>query len=240
VDNATIRSGSSLFHLSHALLVAAPRVLIMPLLMLAVLFPAAGRFDWTRGWLLGGLFLVLLFINLPLVAWKNPALVRERFKARQDTKPFDRVFARLYTLGLLVFLLVAGLDAGRFGWSSLPDWSVLPGAALLLLGDVPMVWALMTNPHLETTVRIQSDRGHRVITSGPYRYIRHPMYAGLMVAFAGMPLVLGSLWSYLPVAFICALLVWRTSREDRTLQRELDGYRSYAARTRYRLLPPVW
>jgi len=212
----------------------------MPALMLAVLFPSAGRFDWVRGWLLGALFLALLLVNLPLVAWKNPVLLRERFRARKDTKPFDRVFARFYTLGLVALLLVAGLDAGRFGWSTLPGWSIFPGAALFALGDIPMVWALMTNPHLETTVRIQGDRGHRVITGGPYRFVRHPMYAGLLIAFAGMPLVLGSLWSFLPVSFMSALLVWRTAREDETLKQELDGYRSYADRTRYRLFPLVW
>jgi protein-S-isoprenylcysteine O-methyltransferase Ste14 len=111
---------------------------------------------------------------------------------------------------------------------------------LHLLGSIPIAGAMATNPHLETTVRIQEDRGHRVSTSGPYRVVRHPMYVGAILQFAGAPLVLGSLWACLPVAAAPVLFIVRTALEDRTLRRELPGYEAYAQRTRYRLLPGVW
>ncbi len=240
LDSGTTPHDRSPAAILHLVLTGAARALVLPTLMLLVLFPAAGRLDWGRGWLLAGLFLLMLLINLPIVARRNPVLLRERFKNRTDTKPYDRVFTIGYTAGLIAFLVVGGLDGGRFGWSNLSDGWLAAGIALFFLGDLPLVLALAENPHLETSVRIQSDRGHRVVTTGPYRVVRHPMYVGLIVSFAGMPLVLGSLWSYLPMAFMTAMLVWRTAREDETLRRELEGYEAYAARTRYRLLPFVW
>jgi protein-S-isoprenylcysteine O-methyltransferase Ste14 len=109
-----------------------------------------------------------------------------------------------------------------------------------VLGVIPLFAALTTNPHLETTVRIQKDRGHKVITTGPYRFVRHPMYTGVLLMYAGWPLILGSMWSYVVVGIIVVLFVVRTALEDRTLRTELEGYEAYAGRTRYRLLPGVW
>lgn len=212
----------------------------LPASCLAVLALASCRLDWGRMWLLAGLQLLTMAANLPLIAARNPELLAERFQRREDTKPFDKAFAALMGLTLLATLLVAGLDGGRFGWSALPTWTVVLGAALHALGDVPVAWALSTNRHLEATVRIQKDRGHQVVTWGPYRLVRHPMYTGMLLMFAGWPLVLGSAWAYAPLCALAAVLVWRTSREDRTLQAELEGYADYASRTRYRLLPRVW
>ena len=107
-------------------------------------------------------------------------------------------------------------------------------------GDVFVLWTMAVNPFLEKGIRIQEDRGHRVITTGPYRYVRHPMYAGAIVMFAGFPLVLGSGWTFVPVGVITVLFVVRTVYEDQVLRRELPGYAGYAERTRYRLIPGVW
>jgi protein-S-isoprenylcysteine O-methyltransferase Ste14 len=143
-------------------------------------------------------------------------------------------------LGAGFIPLVAGFDA-RFGWS--PDFQPLVktlALALILGGYVLGSYALIENRFFSGMVRIQSERGHRVISSGPYRWMRHPGYAGALLAYLGTPLFLDSLWAFLPVAIITILLFARTSLEDRTLQDELEGYREYARRVRYRLIPGVW
>jgi protein-S-isoprenylcysteine O-methyltransferase Ste14 len=114
------------------------------------------------------------------------------------------------------------------------------GILLQTIGAVPLGLAMATNPFLKRTVRIQNDRGHVVVTSGPYRIVRHPMYAGGLLMVAAWPLLLGSVWSFIPLALIAATLVVRTALEDRTLQQELAGYADYAQRTRYRLFPGIW
>jgi len=206
----------------------------------AVFFAAAGRLDWTRAWICLAFYSLNLVINGIVIAWKNPTLFSTRGKQHKDTKTFDRVFAALYAALLLVTPLVAGLDAVRYGWSSLPFATLYAGVALHVLGMIPVAWAMAVNPYLETSVRIQSERGHRAVTTGPYRFIRHPMYVGVILQLAGMPLALGSLWAYVPTGMLVLLLIWRTGMEDRTLRNELAGYLEYAQRTRYRLLPGVW
>jgi protein-S-isoprenylcysteine O-methyltransferase Ste14 len=206
----------------------------------ALLFGAAGTLAWSRGWVFIALLLLTLGANLTLMLRRNPELVRERWKRREDTKPFDKVFGVFYLLSLPALFVVAGLDAGRFGWTTMPSELLWVGIALHVLGLVPILAALLFNPHLETTVRIQKDRDHQVVTDGPYRVVRHPMYVGIIVMFAGWPLVLGSWAAMGVVAALAALFVIRTALEDRTLRAELPGYEAYTKQTRYRLLPGVW
>lgn len=206
----------------------------------AVLFVSAGRLDWPRAWIYLALCVLGMAVNAVGVVRKNPGLIRERWKKRANTKTFDKVFMVLYTPTVFTLPVVAGLDAGRFGWSSMPPATLYAGVVLLLLAIIPIAGALATNPHLEITVRIQEDRGHRVITSGPYRVVRHPLYSGAILQNAGAPLVLGSLWAYVPAGLVTLLFIVRTALEDRTLRNELPGYEAYAQRTRYRLLPGIW
>lgn len=205
-----------------------------------ILFAAAGRLNWNRGWIYLGLMILSIAINGVVAVPRNPEIVAERGKKHAGTKPFDRVVNVVYTIALLGMSAVAGLDAVRFGWSSIAFGWVYAGAVLYLLGSWPITWAMATNPYLETTVRIQDDRGHTVVTSGPYRLVRHPMYAGLILEYMATPLVLGSVWAFVLAATLVGILVVRTALEDRTLQDELPGYKDYAARTRYRLLPGIW
>jgi protein-S-isoprenylcysteine O-methyltransferase Ste14 len=136
--------------------------------------------------------------------------------------------------------IVAGLDE-RFGWSPQTAPAIhLIGLTFFALGQGLFSWAMALNKYFSTLVRIQIDRGHTVATSGPYRYIRHPSYTGYIVSFLGMSLALGSLWALTPTGLIACLLVVRTALEDRTLQDELPGYKDYAERVRYRLLPGIW
>ena len=205
------------------------------------LFLAAGRFDWKRGWIAVALWVVGM-TTLGLIAhYCNPGLLRERAKwRRKDTKPFDKVFLAIYAPLVMLQPAFCGLDAVRYHWSSMPFASVYPGVLLFALAMALIGWVLATNPYAESTVRIQTDRGQTVVTSGPYRFVRHPFYVGSILMYMATPLVLGSAWALLTTVLIVLLFVWRTAREDQTLRQELPGYEEFAARTRYRLLPGVW
>ena len=148
-------------------------------------------------------------------------------------------------LGLLFPLyiaqpIVAGLDAVRFRWSSMPFATVYLGLALLACGDSFIAWAMAVNPFAERTVRIQNERGQKTVTAGPYRIVRHPMYLGALMMFASTGLVFGSWWTVAFGAVLGLLFVWRAGMEDRFLRRELPGYEEFAKATRYRLIPGVW
>lgn len=135
---------------------------------------------------------------------------------------------------------VAALDAGRFGWSDPPAWAALTGYALVAGSITIQTWAQAVNPFFEQGARIQEDRGQRVIDAGPYAIVRRPGYASAPALLAGTSLALHSLWGLAPAAFATAVLVLRTAREDDLLMRGLPGYRTYARRVRYRLLPSIW
>jgi len=205
-----------------------------------ILFISAGAFDWLGAWVLLGLGLGGILLNLIVLLNTNPDVIEERLNRHSGAKGWDRIIAAV-TAGLWISALVlAGLDR-RFGWS--PEWGWLargPAAGLFLLGDLVFLWAMKTNRFFSTLFRIQVERGHRVITDGPYRYVRHPGYVGWILMAAAIPAILGSLWAYGPVGVSIMVMVFRTSLEDRTLQRELEGYSDYARRVRSRLLPGVW
>jgi protein-S-isoprenylcysteine O-methyltransferase Ste14 len=222
---------------------AAVRLLMAIAILPLVLFVCAGRWDWWQGWVYVGLGLLFTAISRLLVALLNPSLIAERAHALEarDTKPWDKVLVPVVTLfGPLVVWVVAGLDA-RWGWSR-PVSPVVLGVALgvLALAYGLSTWAMVVNRFFSATVRIQTDRGHSVITAGPYRYVRHPGYAGGIAANLAVPFVLGSLWALLPSLVIVGLTALRTALEDLTLQAELTGYKEYAEHTKYRLLPGVW
>lgn len=206
----------------------------------ALLFASAGRLGWTRAWVYVIASLVCLFINAGIMLAKNPELIARRGEVRKDTKTFDKVIMASYTLALFALPVVAGMDAVRFGWSSMPFGTLYAGVALLVLGFIPIAWAMAVNPNLEKTVRIQEDMGHEVTTTGPYRIVRHPMYASMLLLAASGPLAFGSVWAFVPAGVMVLALVVRTAFEDRILKNELPGYAEYAQRVRYRLLPGVW
>ena len=158
-----------------------------------------------------------------------------------DVKPWDRVIVLLGALLLpTIGLIVAGLDH-RFVWTAvLPAWVHITGLALLAAGYALGAWAMAVNRFFSAVVRIQKERGHAVITRGPYRLVRHPSYAGGLLATIGIPLLLNSWWAVIPASVVVALTIARTALEDRTLQNELPGYAEYAHRTRHRLVPGMW
>jgi protein-S-isoprenylcysteine O-methyltransferase Ste14 len=205
-----------------------------------ILFVAAGHVNWRRGWIYVVLYVGCVIANEVVVSFKNPQILNERVKHHAGTKTHDKILVPLLTLMFFVLALVAGLDAGRFGWSHIPLSALWAGIPLFLAGFLFGLWTWTVNPFLEGTVRIQAERGHQVVTSGPYALVRHPMYAGIILQSLAAPLVLGSVWSSAPIMGTITLFVIRTALEDRTLRNELPGYMDYAKTTRHRLAPGIW
>jgi protein-S-isoprenylcysteine O-methyltransferase Ste14 len=204
----------------------------------AILFTAAGHLNWPAAWIYTGVSVVDAIVLLLIV---SPELMQERAHPKADAKAWDRVLARLTgPLGSTAILVVAGLDE-RFGWSAQVPLAVqFAGLAAFLLGMGLMTWAMAVNNYFSLVVRIQKERGHTVVSGGPYRTVRHPGYVGGIVFQLGTPFLLGTPWALIPAGLTVLLLVVRTALEDRTLLTELAGYREYAQQTRYRLLPGVW
>lgn len=204
----------------------------------AVLFLGSGNAGWTNAWVYLGSYVGL--IALTAVVVRDPELFAERARMRKDAKAWDKTIGVLFAVFGLGLLVVAALDT-RFSWSPpMPTAFAVVGLALFLAGFGLSTWAMASNRFFSSVVRIQADRGHTVATGGPYRFVRHPGYAGFIVGAFGTALLLGSRWALVPVALSAALVAVRTALEDLTLQRELPGYADYAARVRYRLLPRLW
>ena len=207
---------------------------------LICLFGSAGQLTWTRGWICTVLYLGALLTCRAVLKKRNPGLLEQRETAiRNDTKSFDKIFLRLFLPLTIVQPVVAGLDA-RFNSAPLPFWTVYPAIIQFIVSAALITWALVENPHAESSVRIQNDRGHTVVASGPYRFVRHPMYVGLVQLHQSMAVILGSTWTIALAGLITILFLWRTALEDQTLRRELPGYEEYTTVTRYRVMPGIW
>jgi len=208
-----------------------------------IIFLAAGTLDWVRGWLLLGLLAAFLAAHPLILVPINPDLLVERGKGLRDegVKGWDRWIASLAG-GVMPFIswIVAGLDV-RFGWTgSVPLVYHLVGVLGMALGFGLFLWAMASNAFFSEGVRIQEERGHTLVTGGPYQYVRHPGYSGAILAQLSTPLLLGSPWALIPSLASAALYITRTALEDKTLIAELPGYNDYTRQTRYRLLPGVW
>jgi protein-S-isoprenylcysteine O-methyltransferase Ste14 len=216
------------------------QVLVSVVLMGLLLFISAGRVDWPAAWIFLGTYVLTVLTVGAWVARKNPSVVNERGKVARNTKSWDKILMTIYSVMILVLMIVAGLDAGRYGWSTMSNFIQIAGWVGLMIAMIITYWAMATNTFLSTVVRIQDDRGHHVITTGPYRYVRHPMYAAILIMWPSIALLLGSWWALLPALVIDIIFVIRTRLEDRTLQAELPGYVDYTQHTRYRLIPGIW
>jgi protein-S-isoprenylcysteine O-methyltransferase Ste14 len=222
---------------------------VLQLLVFIVLVPflpllISWKWDWWQAWAYGLIVVLGFVVSRLLVNKRHPDLIAERakFMDHKDTKPWDQVLARLVGLGGALIPLAAGLDV-KYGWSKtdFSIWVELAALALIVIGYAIGSWALMENRFFSGTVRIQKERNHQVVSTGPYAVVRHPGYAGALLTYFATPLLLDSPWTYLPVAFMTVVLIIRTDLEDRTLKHELSGYKEYAMqKTLYRLLPGVW
>ena len=215
--------------------------LAVNVVILAILLGVSGHFFWFWAWLCVALMAVLQLAVVWGVFRKMPDLAKERSKIQPGTKSWDRfLVAGAAVLTPFAMYIVAALDR-RFEWSQpVPLWFRLEGFALAALAGLLTFQAMAVNRFFSATVRIQSDRGHHVVDTGPYRKVRHPGYTGMILFHLGIPLLLGSWWALIPGGVCGALFVIRTALEDRTLRAELPGYAEYAARVPKRLLPLIW
>jgi len=222
------------------------RIVVM-LLIVLVVFPLlpiliSGKWDWWEAWVMAGLFALSFIVSRAIAAKKTPDILKERadYNQQDNTQAWDKWLSPVVAFGSVFTLLVAGLDA-LYQWSSgFPLWLELIGLLLILAGYVFGSIAFIENAFFSGTVRIQEERGHKVVSSGPYSWVRHPGYLGSLVASLGMPLLLDSIWAFIPVIVFGCFFVLRTSLEDRFLQANLPGYSEYAQKVRYRLLPGIW
>jgi protein-S-isoprenylcysteine O-methyltransferase Ste14 len=215
-------------------------LLALPAYFVLFMFLPAGTWAWEKGWLFIGVFLVTLAI-VAFYLWRvNPGVIVARTGLHEGTKRWDQILVWFLLPVLYAIIPVAALDDGRFHWLPLPWWVCGIGYVLFLAGMGVVTWAQAVNRFFEVTVRIQADRGHTVIDTGPYALVRHPGYVGGILFCIGTALCLGSLWALLPAGLASALLILRTHWEDQTLQAELAGYKEYTQRVRYRLIAGMW
>jgi len=205
-----------------------------------VLFLAAGTTDWPMGWALVGVYLVWVCANAMVLIPRSPQLIAERLGPRKGARSWDMAIMTVVGLATIGRLVVAGLDM-RYSWTVGIDLPIqMIALVVAVLGYAFGVWALAVNAFFSQIVRIQDERGHIVVTDGPYRFVRHPGYVGVILFELAVPVMLGTLWALTFGGLIVVLTVIRTALEDRTLRAELEGYPDYARRVRYRLVPGVW
>ncbi|MBI2428828.1 MAG: isoprenylcysteine carboxylmethyltransferase family protein [Ignavibacteriales bacterium] len=205
-----------------------------------ILFLSAGSIDYLQGWIY--LLTTVATTSLNILTIKaDDELMKERAKPGEGTKSWDKALLGVSSLLYLAILVVAGLDSGRYRWSPEFHWSVNgTGVFLMVAGQIFFFAARNENRFFSSVVRIQKERGHTVCDIGIYKIVRHPGYLGMIISTAGIPLLLGSLWSSIPSFISIILLLARTLLEDNTLKNELEGYSEYMQRTRFKLVPRVW
>lgn len=226
--------------------ILSPRV-ILQMLVFVVVIPGlplliSQRWGWWEAWAYVIICVLGFAVSRWLAARRHPDLLAERARSMQleGAKTWDKVLAPLVGLGGAFVPLMAGVDV-RFGWS--PTFSLpvkILALGLFLASYTLSAYALIENRFFSGVVRLQTERGHQVVSSGPYRWVRHPGYAGALVTYLATPLFLDSRWAFLPAVFFAIVLIVRTHLEDQALQAELPGYAEYARRVPYRLLPGVW
>jgi protein-S-isoprenylcysteine O-methyltransferase Ste14 len=208
--------------------------------MAVALFWSAGLIDWWAAWATLGVMLSWITAMSIVIMRLNPDMLKERLGPRKGAKLWDTVVMSVLGVTQLGRYVVAGLDH-RYGWTggfplTVQILSLLP----CVLGYTLFVWAVAKNAFFSQIVRIQSERGHAVVTNGPYQYVRHPSYAGSILFELAVSILLSSWWAFVASIFAVSLLILRTALEDRTLQNELNGYSEYSRRVRYRLIPGIW
>lgn len=207
----------------------------------AILFGTAGTFAWPEAWA----YIAIQFgwsAGLSVYLWNHDIeLLKDRMKfTKKSAKGWDKIMTFASMPFYVPYLVIPGLDAVRYQWSSVPAWAKVACFIVVIASFMWISWIMKENTYLSRFVEIQEDRGHKVITTGPYKLVRHPMYISAMILMIALPIALGSLYALIPMAFIVVFIVVRTYLEDKTLHKELEGYDEYAQTTKYRLIPGIW
>lgn len=216
------------------------KTLITTLIFSSILFLCAGTTDYFQGWI----FLTTNIFTALMNFWSirnDSELMTERSKVGQGAKSWDKIILGLSGVTYLMSVALAGFDSGRYHWSPNFHWTVYAtGITLTIIGQIIFLTARKENKYFSSVVRIQTDRGHIVCDTGIYKLVRHPGYLGMTISLAAMPLLTGSVWSFIPITVAIILLFIRTYLEDETLKKELSGYVDYSQKTRQRLIPKIW
>jgi protein-S-isoprenylcysteine O-methyltransferase Ste14 len=216
------------------------KILLVITFASGVLFISAGSISWLSAWVLILLFFGYLVFVLIWGVRSSPELMIERGKIESNVKSWDKLINALYAVFLVLMLVIAGFDSQRYGWTDVSIGLRVLGFAGMIFSGWLMWRAMSENAYASRWARVQEDRGQKVVTTGPYALVRHPMYLGVIVLVFSSPLALGSYWGLVPGALIGLLYVIRTILEDRMLKEELVDYEEYAMRVRYRLIPGIW
>lgn len=203
-------------------------------------FGLAGRITWIQGWA----FILAFVIYVSALAWRmykvNPDLLEERNQPASVAEPWDRIVMTIYSVALILLLVVVALDGGRYQWSTVPISIQILGWFFFLISGIVVWHVFFINAYLSSWARLQGERGQVVVRTGLYSRIRHPMYLGIILAFLGIPLLLGSWWALSFSFLIVGLFIYRTAQEDRMLINGLEGYLAYSQEVQHRLLPGIW
>ena len=213
------------------------QVTISVILITILLLVSAGKTDWIYAWVYIISSVLVIIINACIFPRE---LISERGRKKDNVEKWDKLITRLLTLLWLALYIVSGLDI-RFRLSlELASWIHISGLVIFILGNALVSWAMISNIYFSRAVRIQYDRGHTVSIGGPYRFMRHPGYVGMIIYLLATPLILGSIWAFIPASLTGILFIIRTAFEDNTLKHKLEGYKEYAERVKYRLIPGIW
>jgi len=225
---------------AKVLIMGIVQLVVSYLIFGSVLFITAGTVSWFYGWI----FLILFYIfGIVLFMWvlrHNPGLVEERTGFKPDEPTWDKAYTILLGIFFSILFVSMPLDAVRFHWSRMPTWLHLVGAIVFLSSFYLMYLTYRENPYLSSAVHIQEERGQTVISTGPYRYVRHPLYTSVLLFCLGSALLLGSWIGVILGLLLEAMFAGRAVREERVLQKGLKGYDAYMVRVRWRLIPHVW
>lgn len=210
------------------------------LLFGVMIFWLAGTLDYWQGWAFVILNMIIIGITMYIFR-AHPELVMERQRPGPGVKKWDKIFYAFFVPANLAYVVIGPLDSGRYHWTDeLPWYLYLTGFIIYILSHVIKNWAMYANPFFSSMVRIQKDRGQKVIQEGPYAYVRHPGYTSVFFLGTGTALIFGSWWAMIPAVLTLLLIIFRTYLEDKTLLNELDGYRDYSQKVKYRLIPGIW
>lgn len=207
----------------------------IPVVALIIILPS-GKWDYWQGWMYIATLFIPMFFVLAYLLKNDPALLERRMHMREKEAAQRKIISLSYIYFLVAFIL-PGLDV-RFGWSNVPPLLSVIADAFVFAGYMVFVWVLMVNSYLSRVVEV--DANQKVVSTGPYAIVRHPMYSGVSLMYIASPLALGSYWALIPALFIVPLLMARIRNEEQVLLRDLLGYAEYRHKVKYRLLPGIW
>jgi protein-S-isoprenylcysteine O-methyltransferase Ste14 len=222
--------------------VLAAQLVGLFLVLALTLFLPAGTITWLNGWIFLALFFAFAIATHAWLFKHNPGLLRERMHlfGTSDQQKWDKTLYAVFEVLCFGWLGLISLDAGRFHWSQIPPWLQSVGAIVLLCSFYLFFLTFRENSYLSPAVRIQEERAQTVVSTGPYHYVRHPMYSAIVIFLVGTPLLLGSWCGVLFAIILIIVIARRGVLEERTLSQELSGYAAYMAQVKYRLIPYVW